>query len=596
MADIRYEDHTDGVAHKLRQLQAVLATGKLDLALSLTESLKSTLEFDRQLQSPSAAADLASDAFQATSELPAPWAAWAEGWSYCKPMQLFETVGIERIGELVDISTAFHVEQIDDPFREVRVARVDTASATLVEVPSQVYDQTRSGDEVRVRVVFPAAVPAHEQAAYLLFFGNPNAERPHYVTDLRASGEGYGLDIENHHFRARLSRQMGQLERLISKRQHGLELYAGGKGHGEPPNIDWAHDYVDEGHFQKLRARNWSRCPNFEVIRGPLCVRVRRWGFPHSPIHPVFTPSRIHIDQTYVFLAGMPYFLKDGRMDAVQKVNIAAMRDDEWVFSGYSFTDTLWIDAQGRLHEGSVPTSHAQNLWGVGFYNRQSRDAFVALWLEHTSEKFAGLQHGGAPTLHYDGHGQLWSRYPAEQTTLPAGASIRQRNAYLFAEFPQQQPEAIVERLRHQLLNPLEVRAGVVPPAMRPAAHGSLARYGETAKTAKLKPAIWNALREVRDEQLYTIDANVVDLGYVYDVRERHGTVHVLVTMPHRGRPVFEFLVTAGGGRVEPGIRERLLQIHGVRDVVVELCWDPPWTVARLSDAARTALGLADSA
>ena len=54
-------------------------------------------------------------------------------------------------------------------------------------------------------------------------------------------------------FIARLSRQMGQLERLISRREHGLELYAGGKGHGEPPCIDWAHDYVDQGGFQKLR-------------------------------------------------------------------------------------------------------------------------------------------------------------------------------------------------------------------------------------------------------------------------------------------------------------------------------------------------------
>src|SRR5258708_18332406 len=137
--------------------------------------------------------------------------------------------------------------------------------------------------------------------------------------------------------------------------------------------IDWAHDYVDPGQFQKLRIRNWPQPPNWEVVRGPLCTRVRRWGFPYSPIHPLFTPSRVHMDETYVFYAGLPYFFKEGQIRVVKDVDIEAMRDDEWVFSGYSFTDTLWIDQQGKLHEGSVPAESAQNLWGAGFYHRQSR-------------------------------------------------------------------------------------------------------------------------------------------------------------------------------------------------------------------------------
>ena len=40
--------------------------------------------------------------------------------------------------------------------------------------------------------------------------------------------------------------RMGQLERLTIKRDHGLELFAGGEGHGEPPGIYWAHDYAAE--------------------------------------------------------------------------------------------------------------------------------------------------------------------------------------------------------------------------------------------------------------------------------------------------------------------------------------------------------------
>ena len=68
---------------------------------------------------------------------------------------------------------------------------------------------------------------------------------------------------------------------MTIKREHGLELFAGGEGHGEPPGIDWAHDYAASGHFQKLRITLWETCPDYEVVRGPVATIVRRWGFPH---------------------------------------------------------------------------------------------------------------------------------------------------------------------------------------------------------------------------------------------------------------------------------------------------------------------------
>jgi metal-sulfur cluster biosynthetic enzyme len=591
MSAARYADRTDGVLDKLRLLAAAHAAGKLDLAMSLAESAKDTLSYERQLLVPGTAPTVTADQWLAAGVLPKPWAAWSTGWTHVRPLDLFETVGIERRGEPVEITLSVPSKLTSDLARELRVARWDQPSNTLVEIACQVDDETARPGERRCRLMFLADVAAHQQATYFVFCGNPWSERTAYATDLQVRGEGYGLDIENHHYVARLSRQEGQLERLTSKRQHGLELYAGGKGHGEPAGIDWAHDYVDVDHFQKLRMRNWPSCPNYEITTGRLCARIRRWGFPYSPLHPVFTPSRIHMDQTYRFYAGLPYFFKESRFDVVKDVDIEAMRDDEWVFSGYSFTDTLWIDAQGKLHQGEVPPGQAENLWGVGFFNRTSHDAFVALWLEHAAE---GLEvaHGGVPTLHYDGHGQLWSRYPAQHARLKAGTTIRQRNAYFYGAYEGAEAATHVERLRHQLLHPLEVhlaqsRAMTATSAPRP-----LARPGETQSTAPLKSAIWKALSEVKDEQFYKIDANIVDLGYVYDVREQGGVVSVLVTMPHRGRPEFNFLVTAGGGRIEPGIRERVLKIPGVRDVVVQLTWNPTWTVHRLTEKGQRELGL----
>jgi metal-sulfur cluster biosynthetic enzyme len=519
---------------------------------------------------------------------------------------LAEPVGLARSQEPVDLRVGFRADQTSDLRREVRVARLDAADGVLHEVPSQVYGEVRQGDELRCHLVFLADAPAQGRAHYLVFYGNPYAELPDYPTDLTVSGEGFGLDVGNQHYLARLSRQMGQLERLTYKRAHGLELFAGGEGHGEPPNIDWAHDYLASNNFQKFRVTNWATCPNYEVVRGPLCVQVRRWGFPHSPVHPLFTPSRMHITVTYTFYAGQPYFLKEGRMDVVKDFGIGYLRDDEWVFSGYAFTDTVWMDRDGVLHEGAAPAEQQDDLWGVGFFNRQSRDAFIALWLEHRAEGPGDkgvspyrIYHCGAPTLNYQGHGQLWSRWAARNNPqFKAGASLHQRNAYLVAPYPEQGGPERVQELRQRLLNPLIASEGELPenvtgavgngrravPNGRRAVPNGLARSGETEDTAPLKRAVWSALREVRDEMFYEVDANVVDMGYIYDVRVRGETVTVLMTMPHRGRPKYGFIGNP--------IRERLLRLDGVREVVVDFTWEPAWTAARLTDAGRKAMGL----
>ncbi|MBG86036.1 MAG: hypothetical protein CMO80_03940 [Verrucomicrobiales bacterium] len=593
MAKINYSDHTDTVEAKIARLQAARESGNTDLALSLAESLKDSLSLEQQQNRQLPKPAIPANEFYRVDTLPKAWANWAEDWSFYKVVELFETVGIGRVREPIEFIAGFRSDHVNDLCREIRVARVVESDGNLREVISQVDDDVRSDKERHCRIIFLADVPMHGRATYLIFFGNPNAELPRYTTDLRTEGEGYGLDVENVHYTAKLSRQMGQLERMTLKRAEGLELFSGGTGHGEPPTIDWSCDYVDEGGLQKLRIRSWAECPNFEVTKGPLAVRVRRWGFPHSPLHPVFAPARMHIDQTYTFYAGQSWFLREGSMDIISDLQIQAMRDDEWVFSGYSFTDPVWIDREGKFHEGQVPREEQDDMWGVGFFHRDSREAFISLRLEHNSSGFDNLNHGGRPILDYPHHGQIWARYPASNTKLESGTSFHQRNAYSIAPYPETGGPEAFESLRHRLLHPIEIQSGDRPRPARPTQSGSLAREGETKATAPLKPTLWRILREVRDEQLYHINANIVDLGYVYDLRVLDGgIVEVLVTMPHRGRPVYQFLVTRGGGRVEEGIRDRLMKLNGVREVIVKFTWNPPWTIHRLTDTGRTELDL----
>ena len=579
----RRSDSTD---RKLRLLQQFTEAQRWDVAMSLAESVKDSLQLGRTESGPPDPL-LPAAAARPVTDLPGALQAQVAGWACFHLVEVSETAGLARRFEPVEIATAVDAGLVGDPAREVRVARCD--GGTLCEIPSQVMDLAFHHGERHFQLVFQTALDAGDRQLFLILFANPAAERPHYGTDLNAYEEDRGLQVENAHFRAHLSAQTWQLERLIYRGSHGLELFAGGEGHGEPPHIDWAHDYLDVDKFQKFRVTNWEEVPNLEVVRGPLCVRVRRWGFPHSPLHPVFTQSRFHIDVTYTFHAGLPWFSKRGSMEAVTDFQINYLRDDEWVFSGYSFTDSLWLDQQGRVHEGPVDAGQEENLWGVGFYHRDSRHAFVALWLEHRADGFAGLRHVGAPVLDYGGHGQLWSRWAASgDPQFSAGDVLHQYNVYLIRPYKGPVP---IEEERRRRLEPLQLARSEDLGQLEAAASASgasdicrLARAGEGPETAGGKQRLWAALEEVRDEMFYVAESSVVDLGYVRDLSVRGPRVNVVMTMPHRGRPKFRFVGDA--------IRQRLLEVPGVAEVVVDCEWDPPWTPAQMSSRGRLEMGL----
>ena len=89
----------------------------------------------------------------------------------------------------------------------------------------------------------------------------------------------------------------------------------------------------------------------------------------------------------------------------------------------------------------------------------------------------------------------------------------------------------------------------------------------------------WTALSEVRDPEM---PVNLVDLGVIYGIREVDGTVEVDLTFTAMGCPASEFILD--------DVRERLMREDGVREVRINIVWNPPWTAARLTEAGRDAL------
>lgn len=89
----------------------------------------------------------------------------------------------------------------------------------------------------------------------------------------------------------------------------------------------------------------------------------------------------------------------------------------------------------------------------------------------------------------------------------------------------------------------------------------------------------WAALSEVQDPEM---PVNLVDLGLIYGITERDGVVDVDLTFTAMGCPASDFILD--------DVRERLLRESGVREVRVNIVWDPPWTASRMTEAGRDAL------
>ena len=84
------------------------------------------------------------------------------------------------------------------------------------------------------------------------------------------------------------------------------------------------------------------------------------------------------------------------------------------------------------------------------------------------------------------------------------------------------------------------------------------------------------------------IPVNVVDLGLVYACDAQ--------ALPEGGHRVeIKMSMTAPGCGMGDVLRQdaiaRVKAVPGVTDVDIELVWDPPWDMSRMSDAARLELG-----
>jgi metal-sulfur cluster biosynthetic enzyme len=92
---------------------------------------------------------------------------------------------------------------------------------------------------------------------------------------------------------------------------------------------------------------------------------------------------------------------------------------------------------------------------------------------------------------------------------------------------------------------------------------------------------LWLALKKVIDPEL---GINIVDLGLVYQVYFNDGRVGIEMTLTSPGCPLAPIIDQMIKGEVGP--------IEGVREISINLIWDPPWTMDMISEEARAELGM----
>ncbi len=94
------------------------------------------------------------------------------------------------------------------------------------------------------------------------------------------------------------------------------------------------------------------------------------------------------------------------------------------------------------------------------------------------------------------------------------------------------------------------------------------------------KEQVIEVLKKIYDPE---IPVDIWELGLIYDIDIKGDDVTVLMTVTAPNCPIAETLPV--------DVRNDISKIEGVGNVVVNLTFDPPWDMSRLSEAAQLELG-----
>lgn len=105
---------------------------------------------------------------------------------------------------------------------------------------------------------------------------------------------------------------------------------------------------------------------------------------------------------------------------------------------------------------------------------------------------------------------------------------------------------------------------------------------GASAAGPGIRDDIIEVLKTVYDPE---IPVNIYELGLIYDIAiDDSNMVDIKMTLTSPACPV--------AGSLPPEVESKAGMVPGVSGCKVELVWDPPWDMSKMSDAAKLQLNL----
>ena len=96
------------------------------------------------------------------------------------------------------------------------------------------------------------------------------------------------------------------------------------------------------------------------------------------------------------------------------------------------------------------------------------------------------------------------------------------------------------------------------------------------------KELIIEEIRKIYDPE---VPVNIYELGLIYDVQvENDNFAKIKMTLTTPNCPVAD--------EMPKKVKQAVVDVPGVNNVSVDLVWDPPWDMSRMSEIARLELDM----
>lgn len=375
-------------------------------------------------------------------------------------VQVTETAGLARSLEYIDVQFQLKFEGAKP---NLNIIAEDPQSGE--QTPCQIFNKRVFEKEkvILLNIIFPSAFKANERKIFILKVVEENTS---IVTDLKLTGGGLDLIIDNIYYRANLSKSnqseaksfnSGQLCDLLIKKKFNQLLFR------TENRMHWAPNFQKPGLEYYETIAGWQNPKHYIVYEGDYLIFTQRQDL--APEH-----SEILLTANYTFYAGLPYFKFFSSMDIINDVTLSLLRNDEMTMDSM-FTHVAFQNNAGKIIDLAFPKRYKEleenpienNSPWVCFYNINKGYAFGSIRIKYDNTNKSGLP---SPTHHphtriSDGAegGKYWNRclIDAYPIFVPKGSSYREENAYLLFEINKENKfKEIIEQM-NIIKNPVEV-------------------------------------------------------------------------------------------------------------------------------------------